>query len=529
MSDLWKVVTAVMVGMGVLALGMWAARTGHRISPDASTVASLADVSALSTAGPVRIVPSPFDMAWDDRELFSEGLISLEQGVLDELPGSSIYHIYFEISEDLSLLTGHEEVRYTNREDGPLNEIYFRLFPNTAGGEARVSSVRVNDRAVEPVYEFQESAVRLPLPEALPPHEHAVIEMDFEVKIALEMAGNYGLFGYFDGVLVLDEFYPVIPVYDDEGWNVESLPPHGDVTYFDASFYLVRVSAPAALAIVASGVEVGCEYNDGSQIVTFAAGPARDFYLAASENYTVISETVGETRVNSFAFPERRERAKVALRFASDALRIYNRRFGAYPYTELDIVSSPMLASGVEYPGMVAISLKLYDPGALVRGLPSVVMLEGTVPHEVAHQWFYNAVGNDQVDEPWLDEALAQYSTGLYYDDVYGGRAARDYRKGAWEDNWGRIEKAEIPIGLASADYADNEYTPIIYGRGPLFLEALAKEMGQDAFDLFLCDYFESHKWAIATTDTFKQLAEKHCQCDLTTLFQQWVYENRSG
>lgn len=529
MSNLQKVVTVVIVGIGVLALGMWLARTGHRVSPDASTVVSLGDVSALSTAGPLRMALSPFDIAWDDRELFSEGLISLEQGVLHELPGSSIYHITLEISEDLSFVTGHEEVHYTNREDGPLNDIYFRLFPNTAGGEARVSSVRVNDKAVVPVYEFQESAVRLTLPEALLPDEHAVIEMDFEVKVALEMAGNYGLFGYFDGVLVLDEFYPVIPVYDDEGWNVESLPPHGDVTYFDASFYLVRVSAPSALTIVASGVEVGHEYSNGSQIVTFAAGPARDFYLAASDNYIVISETVGETRVNSFAFPERRERAEVALRFASDALRIYNRRFGAYPYTELDIVSSPMLASGMEYPGMVAISLKLYDPSALVRGLPSLVMLEGTVPHEAAHQWFYNAVGNDQVDEPWLDEAFAQYSTGLYYDEVHGGRVARDYRKGAWEDNWGRIDKADIPIGLASADYADAQYTPIIYGRGPLFLEALAKEMGQHVFDQFLSDYFESHKWGIATTGTFKQLAEKHCQCDLTTLFQQWVYESRSG
>jgi len=301
------------------------------------------------------------------------------------------------------------------------------------------------------------------------------------------------------------------------------------VTYFDASFYLVRVSAPSGLTIVGSGVEVGREYSNGNQILTLAAGPARNFYLAACDNYIVTSNTVGDTKVNSFAFPERRERAEVVLRFASDALRIYSKRFGAYPYTELDIVSSPMLASGVEYPGIVAIFLRLYDPRAIVRGLPSLIMLEGTVPHEVAHQWFYNAVGNDQVDEPWLDEAFAQYSTGLYYDEVHGGRVARDYRKGAWEDSWGRINKADIPIGLASTDYADTEYTPIIYGRGSLFLEALAKEVGQHAFDQFLCDYFESHKWRIATTGTFKQLAEKHCQCDLTALFQQWVYEHRSG
>jgi hypothetical protein len=48
--------------------------------------------------------------------------------------------------------------------------------------------------------------------------------MDFQVDVPTEMGGNYNLFGYNSGVLALDKFYPVIPVYDDEGWNVE-IPP----------------------------------------------------------------------------------------------------------------------------------------------------------------------------------------------------------------------------------------------------------------------------------------------------------------
>ena len=518
--DLLKLVTVIAVGAAVLLVGISAFDSGV-LSPGDALDNSF---PPYMTAGPLRAVPSPFEVAWDDRELFGEGLIASERPVLDELPGLSVYHIYFEISEDLALLTGHEEVLYTNREDEPLDEVFFRLFPNTAGGEARLSSIEVEGMEVEPLHEFGDSAARLILPERLLPGDDIVIEMDFRVKVALEMSGNYGLFGYFDDVLVLDEFYPVIPVYDDEGWNVEPLPPHGDASYFDASLYLVRVCAPAHLALVASGVEVGREYEDGKQIVTFAAGPARDFYLAGSSEYMVVSEMVGETRVNSFAFPERQERAELVLRIAADALSIYSERFGDYPYSELDIVSSPMLASGVEYPGITGISLKLYDPDAIVRGLPSAVMLEGTVPHEVAHQWFYNPVGNDQVDEPWLDEALAQYCTGLYYDEIHGERIASEYRKGGWEDSWGRIEHKDIPIGLASADYEDEEYVPIIYGRGPLFLEALAEEMGQGVFDRFLRDYFQSHKWEIATTELFKQLAEEHCQCDLTRVFEEWVY-----
>ena len=488
--------------------------------------------SSVPTSTPTPTAHVPFDIAWDDRAIFRQGLIEAEQEVLDRLPGASVYHIDLRIPDDFVLLEGHEQVRYTNQEDEPLDEVYFRLFPNTAGGKTTVSAVQADSQDVEPVYEFHDSALRVPLPTALQPGEQVVIQMDFEVEVTQEMAGNYGLFGYFDGVLVLDEFYPVIPVYDDEGtgpepaegWNVEVPPPNGDVTYFDASFYLVRVTAPANLIVVASGIEVGSEHEAGNQILTFAAGPARDFYLAASESYTVISETVGETTVNSYALPELTEGAKVALQFAVNALSSFNERFGVYPYTEFDMASTPMLALGMEYPGMVAIALNLYDPNEQAAGLPFPIVLESTVAHEVAHQWFYNAVGNDQVDEPWLDEAIVQYLTGLYYADTYGEGAARDYR-GSWDNSWASVDRADIPIGMPAGAYTHKEYGPIVYGRGPLFIAALAEEMGQEPFDEFLRDYYESYKWGIGTGDTFRQLAEHHCQCDLTALFEEWVYE----
>ncbi len=346
------------------------------------------------TPAPTLSPSPPAETAWDDRTIFRQGLIGSEQEALDRLPGASIYHIDFQISDDLLLLEGREEVRYTNQEDQPLGEVYFRLFPNTAGGAATVSAVSVDGQDVQPVYEFEDSALRVSLPAALQPGKGTVIQMEFEVKVAQEMGGNYGLFGYFDGVLVLDEFYPVIPVYDDEGWNVEVPPPNGDVTYFDASFYRVRVTAPANLKVVASGVEIAREQAGDHQSLTFAAGPARDFYLAASENYTLVSETVGETTVNSYTFPEWKDGAGLALQFATGALKSFNQRFGVYPYTEFDVVSTPMLASGVEYPGIVAISLELYDPDVQVYGLPSQVMLESAVAHEVAHQWFYNMVSH---------------------------------------------------------------------------------------------------------------------------------------
>ena len=467
--------------------------------------------------------PQLFDIPWDDRSLFSAGLINSEQQILAGLPGASVYHIDFTISDDLHTLSGWQEVHYTNREALPLTEIYFQLFPNAAGGKTTISSLSVNGQNSEPVYEFLDSALLLDLPTPLEPNESIDIRMEFSIDLALQMEGNYGLFGYFEDVIVLDGFYPVIPVYDDEAWNVQFPPANADTSYYDASFYLVRVTAPANLTIAATGVGIEHQSEGDTQTIEYAAGPARDFYMAASEHYISASQMHGETLINIYAREGNERGAEDALQFTKDAIQSFTDRFGPYPYTEFDVLATPMLALGIEYPGIVGVVSPAFDPNEIISGLPYPIMLESVVAHEVAHQWFYNLIGNDQIDEPWLDEAMAQYSTWLYFVDTYGEANAQGYI-GSWDSRWDRVNREEIPIGLAAATYEGSEYSAIIYGRGPLFVQALAEEMGQQAFDEFLKAYYQSHKWGIATADSLKQTAELQCGCDLTPLFEAWVY-----
>jgi hypothetical protein len=485
----------------------------EEINPPAATIEI--------TSEPPNLIPEGFDLG--EREIFRDGLILSEQGVLSELHDATRYDITLYIPEKPYILKGHEVVRYTNCEDLPLEEIYFQLFPNVEGGEILILSVSIDSNPMDPEYDFEDSAMRLPLIDPLEPGQQIVIEIVFEIEVALEMGGNYGLFGYFEDILVLDLFYPVIPVFDDEGWNVKDIVPQGDFSYFDVSFYQVEVTAPADLSIATSGIEIKRELLQDEQVITYAAGPARDFYIAASKRFTVISEIIGETTINSYAPEEYSEAQSLALDIAVNAMEGFNSRFGNYPYTEFDVISTPMLALGIEYPGATGISTKVYDLDKEVWGLPAAVMLESALAHEVGHEWFYSTVGNDQVDEPWLDEAVVQYLTMLYYLDRYGVSAAAGYSS-SWEDRWNNIGRQDIPIGLPAEEYNGSEYSAIVYGRGPIFIEALSKEMGEDAFNFFLRDYYNSYKWGIVTGDIFRQLAEKHCSCDLTDIFAEWVY-----
>lgn len=481
--------------------------TGQAPTPEYSTISNLE----------LKSIP------WDDRSIFSENLVSDEQPILNELEGKTVYHIELFIPEDIISLSGHQEVLYTNLEEESLEEIYFRLYPNLFTAKVSISSVTIGGTDVVPNFELYNSAARLPLTTPLQSGEEVLIAMDFTIEVPTEGSGNYGLFGYIDEILVLHKFYPVIPAYDDEGWNVEIPPPHGDVSYFDASFYIVQVTAPEKLILAASGEEINRRTKGDQQIVTFADGPARGFYLAASNHFSVMSATLGETEVNSYHLPGLEDGAEAALEIAVDAIDSFNQRFGIYPYTEMDLVSTPMQALGMEYPGITAISKELYNLNGQIGDVPTSIYLESAVAHEVGHMWFYNMVGNDQVDEPWVDEAIVQYITGLYYQDVYGSEAYEGF-KDSWIDRWSRIEFADIPIGLATADYDGREYSSIVYGRGPLFIDALAQEMGEEVFNSFLRDYFETNKWEIGTAKSFRELAESHCSCDLTALFEEWVY-----
>jgi len=466
----------------------------------------------------------PVDDRWDDREIFRAGLVKSEQRTLDELPGASVYHLEVRIADDLGRLDGRERVRYTNQEKEPLDAVYFQLFPNMEGGRSEVMGVLVDGQPVEPVLEEDDSSLRVPLAKKLEEGQQAVIQMDFSVEVPGQGGGNYGLLVHTNNSLALDGFYPAIPVFDGKGWHKGRLPANADTTFQDASFYVAKVTAPAGLKLVASGLEVERTEEGTLQVVTFAAGPARDFYMAGSEDFSTLSEMVGETRVNSHAPASSAAGSQLALQTAVKAIESYSQRLGAYPYTEFDVVSSGLEggASGIEYPGIVGMNGNMYDPGAIYLGLPAPVMLEGTVAHEVGHQWFYNAVGNDQMSEPWLDEAVTQYVTGLYYLDNHGRQGWDGFRDG-WLSRWDRVGRAAKPIGLPAGSYQGREYGAIVYGRGPLFVEALAQKMGQAGFDAFLREYVQANWWRIGTEASFRQLAEKQCGCDLGPMFAEWV------
>jgi len=485
-----------------LFITKWAESTPKPIPPTPTPT------SVPSTSTPT--LPPPVD-----RSIYKDGLVPEYQDILNKLPYASMYEVNFNIADDMYHITGNETVTYTNAEDIDLNEVELRLFPNILGGEMHVDNVTVNSEVVAPNYALNNSLLIVPLKNPLKPKENIKLSMDFSLSVPQTVDLNYGVQAYYDDVLALAHAYPMIAVYDDEGWNAEIPPQSGDVTYADMSFFIVTVEAPKGVTLVGSGREINRQNNGNRQTVKYEAGPVRDFYLAASPNYQVFTKESNGVTLRFYTRDQLRAGAESALDTAARAIEVYGKRYAPYPYTELDFVSTPTLALGIEYPGMIAITEWIIQPGQ--------DYLEGTIAHEVGHQWFYNLVGNDQLDDPWLDESLTQFATLQYFTDEYGKAGSESFRQDI-EGRWASIDNAKIPVGLPVKDYTAAQYSGIVYGRGGLFFEALRDEMGRENFDAFMKDYVKINSWDIATPEKFKSEAETDCRCNLTSLFENWIY-----
>ncbi len=430
--------------------------------------------------------------------------------------GLTEYRLTVDLADDLRRVAGQADIRYTNREQAPLDAIYLHLYPNLWDGGMVATDVRVAGQPITPTYPSGDDILGLPLAAALRPGESITLSLRFAEPIPTGAGvGNYGELGLGDGVLALAHFYPTVAVYDT-GWRLETPALQGDVIFHDASLYDVTLTAPADLMVVATGATLGRTIQGKQAVWRLGGGPMRDFNIIASRDYRSASTQAGDITVNSYFLPGDAESGEEALRWTARALTFYQQTFGTYPYRELDVVATATTAGGIEYPGLVVVADRLYrDPSRHT-------FFESATVHEVAHQWWYNVVGNDQVNAPWLDESLAQYSTYLYFRDAYGEAGAQGFIE-SLNARWARVGNARKPIGLPVANYTDAEYGAIVYGRGALFFLALRDRLGEAKMAELLRRYYTEETWRVATPEAFRSLAEQVAGSSLADLWQEWV------
>jgi hypothetical protein len=480
------------------------------LSPTSSPSAPTPAPPPTSTPSPPTPVPTPTFTPVPLPEVCLRQKFAAD---VDACHTASVYDIRLTVDPNTASVTGQQQVRYINAEGQPLSDLYLRLFPNTPayGGSMTVTRLLLNGAHISPFIEFEGSALRVPLEPPLDAGRMLTLSMAFTVEVPTTGAAGHGLFSYTGGIMALPTVYPIIPVYDDDGWNVEIAPTHGDDLHTDVSSYEVQVTAPSNLTLVASGVCL--RLREG--VWSCNAGPVRDFVVILGGRYQRAARLVQDVVVNSYFYGEHERAGWRAVEVAADALVAFTDLFGEYPYAELDVVATPNRLGGMEYPGLVVIEDRLYPDGG---------QLEWLVAHEVAHQWWFGVVGSDQVDTPWLDEALTQYSTLLYYERTYGPDRARGILQDFVQTYRSLVRAGrDRPAGLSAASYDSSLYWDVVYRKGALYFHSLREAVGDETFFDILQTYYDRHRYQIATPESFLATVEDVTGDRHITLYEEWI------
>ena len=356
-------------------------------------------------------------------------------------------------------------------------------------------------------------------------------------------AADYGLLASGDGLVTVASAYPMIAPFRDGGFDTAPPGRVGDLAYNEVAAFRLRTVVPAGVSLVTSLVDAEpAALPDGNTVVVSEGVGVRDVALVAGRDLGRQSVQVGPTRVTS-VFRTRDARAGArALVVAAAALDSYERRLGPYPYTELDVVEASLTggAGGVEFPGLVLVAGMLYrEPGAMPTGplaglggllgglgaplgagppgsgaappsprLPTDLLdglLDFTVAHEVAHQYFAGLVGSDSLRHPALDEPLAQYLAGLAIEDLRGREAATAAMDRNVKVNYALYRLLGGPDRAAARDVATFrsrvEYAGLVYGKAPYLYTHLRATLGDDRLHAALRSAVEAHRFRLVTLD----------------------------
>lgn len=480
--------------------------------------------------------------------------------------GASVYSVEARLDPAAGTLSADQVVLFTNRTGVELDRLVFRVYangPQIRGkkSEVAVSSPRAGGR--EATASLEGSILTLTPSSPLAPGARTLVSFSFEEGVpevrgaagALEEMlggetdGGYGVFGHDGKIFDLGYFMPLLTAFEDGNWHTGEVPAFGDAADYDCSYFNVSLDVPAGWEVAGSGRLTGRSGSRGRVVHAFAGGPLRDFALQASPDYRSASRAVGPTTVTSWYLEEAKGGGEKALNVAADALSQFNRRFGQYPYTGLNVCQAALGggAAGMEFSGIIQVSRALYGAGTtpdlgelgeqfneLLDSLGGTLLadtLEFVIAHEVCHQWWGLAVGSDSIEHPWQDESLTNFCAILYFRWQHGEEAADrqlqvqlklPYRAAAMLGSEDAV--VDSPV---SAFENQEQYTAVVYSKGALFFSELEKEMGPTGLVRALARYYRDHAFLIAEpADLVRALEEAADDAgSVTALHQRWIKE----
>ena len=200
-------------------------------------------------------------------------------------------------------------------------------------------------------------------------------------------------------------------------------------------------------------------------------------------------------------------------------LERFSSYIGPFAYEKLANIQSVNSGGGMETSSAIFYSDKLINGKRDVR-------LRNVVIHEIAHQWFGNAVTETTWDDAWLSEGFATFFTMLFIEKEYG--------KEAYEKEVIKAKETVFKLALKMPEFSiisprsaekEDVTSGLTYQKGAWVLHMLRDLIGEVNFQKGIRSYYAKFYNANASTDDFRLEMEKASSKDLKSFFKQWLYQ----
>lgn len=448
----------------------------------------------------------------------------------------NFFDLTVDFKQDTASLDINQKLIYVNDSEDDLKEIYFNLIPNAYSkgydynlkdnsasdsnrDMVRVSEIKIGNETCA-LKRVKGTVYTLSLPEKLSAGDNLEINMKYKVIIP-EMQNRLG---FYNGEYNVGNFIITPAMYENGKWACNPYVELGDAFYTEIADYKVKINTPEGFKVAATGT-----LEDG----TYYAKDVRDFAFFTSKKCEVISDTYDDININVYYPKKFSMGAKAALDCAKKSFEVFNELYGGYPYDDFDITMTAQSkgVGGMEYPGLIMVSIDDTDQEfAKTDKEYFVERMHEVVCHEIAHQWFYGIVGDDEINEPWLDESYANFSEKLYF--YKSGKKDYDMETviNAYMELFSHTKeptgKSELMSNLYDFNKDQNLLYLAIYVKGGKFHYEMYKKLGEEQYFKYLKEYVKTFAYDEVTTEEFIDFWKDKGK--FKKLFKKYLYGNKT-
>ncbi len=389
----------------------------------------------------------------------------------------------------------------TNREVRPLERLFFRVAP-AYFNEFTLNNLTRDGNIIAPIGSDNGTTLEVMLDPPLASGMTTELTFDFVVPLR-DTGDGFASIGRDGAVLRLGVWFPMLS--NDAGY-----PPLLDPPYTLTADYVVGFTAPLDVVVAASGELTGppAATPDGVRH-SYALANGRDFALMLSTEFEVDERTTSSgivvrqyTLASEYGDSDA-TRAQIrdrAFAVAEKSLADYAANIGPYPWPSLALVEAgPGLGGGIEYTALTIIS---YDSGSL----------DNLVAHEVAHMWFYAAIGTRTQDDPWIDEGAATF--------LGNGISSGDYALSS--DGGANAYTAPLDTSIPDHAAAGGPWVAAVYTQGGSFYADTYITMGSEDFWTAMRDIYDTQVFGIATPWEVLTTFQDHSDTDLMPVYERY-------